>query len=220
MGFSIEKEEAAGLDHWRPDELQQLPHEAFEQLADFCRRCEIAGKWPEALRGFTVALIHKPKATHEGALRPIGLLPYIYRIWMAVRKRKLKTWVLSLHSGGIQSATAQAWRLGATQESERARGLFTLAAFLDCSKCYERVPLQEAAQQALRSGCPHGAVALAFNMYAAPRYIRVHGAVAPGFAASSGLVPGCGFAVHFFFIEGFPPGSPFGRRRGQYKRLC
>ena len=158
---------------------------------------------------FTVALIHKPKAKHEGALRPIGLLPYIYRIWMAVRKQKLKAWVLSLHAGGIQSATAQAWRLGAMQESERAKGLFTLAAFLDCSKCYERVPLQAAAQQALRTGCPTGAVALAFNMYAAPRYIRVHGAVAPGFNASSGLVPGCGFAVHFLkaFLLDRPSGG-------------
>ncbi len=46
---------------------------------------ELDGEWPEEIRIAIIALMTKEGASHEGELRPIGMLPYIYRIWMAIR---------------------------------------------------------------------------------------------------------------------------------------
>ena len=105
---------APGLDHWQPRELMQLPDEALEALIRQYHLWELKGAWPTALRAVRVALTPKGKATAEAELRPIGILPYIYRVWMAVRKQHVKEWVRKLHQGACQSAPAQALRLRAT----------------------------------------------------------------------------------------------------------
>ena len=65
---------AKGLDHWGPDELKALPHTYLEGLADIHNAAEEEkGEWPAELRQVMVALNPKPRAEHEGQLRPIGL---------------------------------------------------------------------------------------------------------------------------------------------------
>eukprot|EP00972_Heterocapsa_arctica_P094453 13930064-Heterocapsa_arctica.AAC.1 len=54
-----------------------------------------------------IALIPKDRAENEGQLRPITILPYIYRIWMAVRKRRVKHWAMQLDTEG--SAHLKHW---------------------------------------------------------------------------------------------------------------
>lgn len=49
-----------------------------------------------------MALIPKERAENEGQLRPIAILPSVYRVWMAVRKRRVKDWVRGLHGGTIK----------------------------------------------------------------------------------------------------------------------
>ena len=56
---------------------------------------EKAQKWPDRLNPI-IALIPKEGAESEGQLRPIAILPYIYRVWMAIRKSKIKQWALRL----------------------------------------------------------------------------------------------------------------------------
>ena len=68
--------------------------------------------------------------------------------------------------------------------------------FLDCSKCYERVPHHSAAAAAYASGCPGETVNLVFSLYAGQRYLQTHGAVSAAAGGNTGLVAGCGFAVH------------------------
>ena len=51
-----------------------------------------------------MTLSPKPGAEHEGQLRPIGLLPMIYRLWMAVRKPVTKEWKAKIHGGRNASA--------------------------------------------------------------------------------------------------------------------
>ena len=71
---------------------------------------ESAGRWPEALRHNIIALVPKPGATHEKQLRPIGLLSYVYRVWMVIRKQHLATWSRTLHGGRHQGAAELATR--------------------------------------------------------------------------------------------------------------
>ena len=67
---------AWGPDLWSPDELHMLPKRAYTHMAGIMSQAEAAGRWPEQLRITQVSLIEKEGATHEGKLRPIGVLPY------------------------------------------------------------------------------------------------------------------------------------------------
>ena len=102
MRMSAKK--ARGLDHWGPEELRALPVEMLGALACVMNKMECEGRWPEALRQVVVALNPKPKATHEGQLRPIGLLPMVYRLWMAFRRPEAKQWKAAVSGGTGQGA--------------------------------------------------------------------------------------------------------------------
>eukprot|EP00971_Amphidinium_carterae_P294640 5850538-Amphidinium_carterae.1 len=76
--------------------------------------------------------------------------------------------------------------------------------FLDCSKCYERVPLAQLEQFAIERGFPLHALNCALNMYSGNRRILLQGAVSTAVQSTCGLPPGCGLAVdllHAFLIR-------------------
>eukprot|EP00971_Amphidinium_carterae_P325759 6456191-Amphidinium_carterae.1 len=63
--------------------------------------------------------------------------------------------------------------------------------FLDCSKCYERIPLHELEEFALDSGYPLYALYAALDMYAGRRRVLLQGAVSEPVTATHGMPPGC-----------------------------
>ena len=71
---------AAGADGWRAAELRAFPKDFWHSLAEFLGVCEEVGKWPEPLRAGLAMLTP----------RPIALLPLVYRIWAAARRRLAK----------------------------------------------------------------------------------------------------------------------------------
>jgi len=50
-------------------------------------------------------------------MRPIALLPYVYRVWMCTRKADVEGWAKGLHGGAHRSAEALAWELAALGEA-------------------------------------------------------------------------------------------------------
>ena len=57
-----------------------------------------------------IALMPKPGAETEAQLSPIGILSYIYRVWMAIRKAHTRQWSLSIHGHLVASrAVASGW---------------------------------------------------------------------------------------------------------------
>ena len=160
-------------------------------MAASMNNAEKEGRWPEQLRVTQVSLIPKEGACHEGKLRPIGILPYFYRVWMAVRGRDAQPWCRVLYGSRHKSATELVWTRNVAEDLVRAKGWFMLTAFLACSKCYERIRHDEAQKAALGSGCPPEIVNLALNMYGGRRHIQVHGSLSQGFYPTSGLVAGC-----------------------------
>eukprot|EP00971_Amphidinium_carterae_P110569 2190351-Amphidinium_carterae.1 len=76
--------------------------------------------------------------------------------------------------------------------------------FLDCSKCYERMPLHKLEDFALESGYPLYALYAALDMYAGRRRVLLQGAVSEPVTATHGMPPGCGHAVdllHAFLLK-------------------
>ena len=187
---------AKGTDSWSPAELRALSKRHLEVLADILNDVEERRVWPRGM-GPIVALIPKDGAESEGQLRPIAILPYVYRVWMAVRKRRVKEWVLNLHGGEIRAPEDLVWEVAARAETAKANGRCHAAAYFDCSKCYERVRHDVAIKDALDTGCDPVIVALCFAMYGQKRTISVHGAEIRGVNADRGLLAGCGFAVHY-----------------------
>ena len=188
---------AKGYDSWSPAELRALPDTLLSALAELLNDSEELGKWPSLMGRPIVALIPKPGAEHEGEMRPIALLPYVYRLWMCIRKRDVERWALGLHGGKFRSAEALAWELAAKGEAARLEERHFVAAFLDCSRCYERVAHGQAGERAVETGCNPKVVNLAMDMYGAPRVIQAHGAHSELVGVNRGMLAGCGFAVHF-----------------------
>ena len=67
------RDKATGPDQWHMSELRVLPEPFHLGLARLYMQAERDGRWPDAMKQVTVALLPKERAKHEGQLRPIGL---------------------------------------------------------------------------------------------------------------------------------------------------
>ena len=110
---------ALGADSWRVTELRALSPQLLQSLADFFNLVESTGAWPHILSTTLVALIPKDGAKTEADLRPIGLTPIIYRVWVCLRKHCIVEWVLPLYGPRILSAVDHAWSTRVEQELAR-----------------------------------------------------------------------------------------------------
>eukprot|EP00972_Heterocapsa_arctica_P010387 1527918-Heterocapsa_arctica.AAC.1 len=71
---------------------------------------------------------------------------------MAVRKCRVKQWALKLNDGRFTSPETLVWGTAARGELANIRGTYVSAAYIDCSKCYERVNHKVAAEAAIETG--------------------------------------------------------------------
>eukprot|EP00972_Heterocapsa_arctica_P028594 4206700-Heterocapsa_arctica.AAC.1 len=93
---------AKGVDGRSPAELRALSRAHIQGLADLLNQIEKEQKWPDGLNPI-IALIPKEGAESEGQLRPIAVLACIYKVWMAIRKSKVKQWATILNDGRFSS---------------------------------------------------------------------------------------------------------------------
>eukprot|EP00972_Heterocapsa_arctica_P005852 863657-Heterocapsa_arctica.AAC.1 len=71
---------------------------------------------------------------------------------MAVRKSKVKQWAMKLTDGRFSSPETLVWEIAARGELAKLTGKHFSAAYIDCSKCYERVDHTVAATAAVKMG--------------------------------------------------------------------
>eukprot|EP00972_Heterocapsa_arctica_P005533 817225-Heterocapsa_arctica.AAC.1 len=71
---------------------------------------------------------------------------------MAIRKCRVKQWALKLNDGRFTSPDTLVWEITARGELAKIRGNYFSAAYIDCSKCYERVNHKVAATAAINTG--------------------------------------------------------------------
>eukprot|EP00972_Heterocapsa_arctica_P075649 11158503-Heterocapsa_arctica.AAC.1 len=72
---------------------------------------------------------------------------------------------MKLNDGRFSSPETLVWKIAARGELARLTGKHFSAAFIDCSKCYERVHHKVASTAAVKTGCNSTLVALSFEMY-------------------------------------------------------
>ena len=83
---------APGADGWRVAELQALPLQLFEKLAQVFNLVEETGTWPVPLTRGLISLIQKGEGSAPQKLRPIGLMASVYRLWASLRVRDIMHW--------------------------------------------------------------------------------------------------------------------------------
>ena len=105
-------DKARGPDGWLPSELRKLPAPAIAELVDLLNHFEASRSWPEALLTVSVVLLPKPHQASEADMRPIGLLPMIYRLWVAARQSALRDRQRRLFPDGCIGALELSWALG------------------------------------------------------------------------------------------------------------
>eukprot|EP00972_Heterocapsa_arctica_P110067 16207179-Heterocapsa_arctica.AAC.1 len=104
---------------------------------------------------------------------------------------------MKLNDGRFSSPETLVWETAARGERARLTGKHFLAAYIDCSKCSERVDHKVAATGAVKTGCNSTIVALSFGMYKTSRIIQVHKSNAEPIEANRSILAGCGYAVHY-----------------------
>eukprot|EP00972_Heterocapsa_arctica_P104590 15414771-Heterocapsa_arctica.AAC.1 len=72
---------------------------------------------------------------------------------MAVRRSKIRQWAIKLNDGRFTSPETLVWEIAARRELAKIRRKLFTAAYIDCSKCYERVDHSKAASAAVKTGC-------------------------------------------------------------------
>eukprot|EP00972_Heterocapsa_arctica_P072204 10663346-Heterocapsa_arctica.AAC.1 len=70
---------------------------------------------------------------------------------MAVRKCKVRQWAMKLNKGRCSLPETLVWEIAARGELAKIRGKYFSAAYIDCSKCYERVDHISAATAAVKT---------------------------------------------------------------------
>eukprot|EP00971_Amphidinium_carterae_P247775 4920038-Amphidinium_carterae.1 len=115
--------------------------------AHFSKEGHKQGMGPAELREMLCLQLPKDGAREAGQRRPIALLPQVYWLWSAACKKNVQLWRQVRRDCGEVPVCAGA--LDETLDSRNANRVFQAGVFLNCSKCYERVPLAQLEQFAI-----------------------------------------------------------------------
>ena len=114
------------------------------------------------------------------------------RRWHRGRKDQGNDWSWGVGQGtGAEDA---AWTTAFRAEVAVRDGRHHAELLVDCTRCYEMVPLADLPGAARRQRFPGRIAAVAIRQYGGPRVVSISGSLSRPMAAQCGIVAGCGFA--------------------------
>ena len=186
---------SVGCDALPPAVFGWLSDPLCEAVAHFLNVVESSGKWPETVATSLVHLIPKP----GGGRRPIGVLPTIVRIWERVRKPVSQKWArenkrdFDWASQG-RSAESAAWHQSLLDEAALGRGHHSAGVFLDLTKAFEMVRLEDVWYAGLHYGFPPTLLRVALEAFAFARRLYFQYATSEPVYSVTAILAGGGFA--------------------------
>ena len=96
-----------GPDQWRYADLKQLPRVAIDELTIILQQCETTATWPQAMRHTWVAMLAPNEAPAAFKMRPISLLPSIYRLWGRAVLDRAASWMAQVLPDGVHAYRPQ-----------------------------------------------------------------------------------------------------------------
>ena len=197
-GETFPVETGLGWDRLHPRVISRLSKPLVLMLISLIIRCEREGRWPVEVALVLIALL--PKS--DGGFRPIGLLPFLPRVWMRVRKALATKWEQDndrpyLYAGKRKGANVAAWKQAAAAEAAATAEppVSYAQALLDLVKAFDRIPHWLLVREAVKLGYPLRLLRLSLATYLLDRVIRIGGVVSHTVVALRGITAGSGFAT-------------------------
>eukprot|EP00959_Pyramimonas_sp_CCMP1952_P102885 2151607-Pyramimonas_sp.AAC.1 len=157
-----------------PRAYSLLVDDAVAMLVYLLWAAEAWKRWPTTIMAIHVMLLAKP----QGGLRPIALLPSIYRVYTKIRIVHVRRWAAN-HTrpyfalGSGRSTIDVGARAMVYAEAADARDQDAIiTALIDISKCFDRLKWIKIIEAAKHFGFPPSVLRSVLAMYAAPRRIR------------------------------------------------
>ena len=185
-----------GWDAIHPRALCRLDDAVIQAIIDLLITCEKSGRWPTMTDLVVVVLLPKT----DGGWRPIGLLPFLPRVWMRVRRPVTLAWEAKrnrkyLYAGAAKGATVGAFKQAARAERAHLFGTSYAQVLLDLVKAFERIQHWHLVQQAAKLGYPRWLIRLSIATYRMKRVLRIGDAISDMVQATRGVTAGSGNAT-------------------------
>ena len=193
-----------GVDNWSVKELRLLPDALLERLCELYGEVERLGYWPEQLTtGLVTPVPKEPGSLRPIDVRPITVMPTLYRLWGATRMRHLllqwqESWIHpDVASYRPFSGCEDVWWLRALElEEALLRGTPIAGMSLDLMKCFDSLPHSVLFGMAAKAGMPSPILAALKGMY---RQLRRRWKTGPmigrSFESTNGIIQGCAISV-------------------------
>ena len=136
------------------------------------------------------------------AVRPIALMPMLYRLWTKIRKSAIQTWDVSHRrprdaairgSSALRAAVLSAFH----DELATTSGKAVSRVLWNTEKFYDIINITKLAQHACELGYPITAVALGVQMHMAPRILKAHDHYTMCALPATGIIAGCTQSNYF-----------------------
>ena len=186
---------SVGCDTVPPRAMSWVSDRLALDIATFLNGVEATGAWPAEVATALVHLIPKP----DTGRRPIGVLPSIVRVWERSRKAAVQKWLrvnkfeFDWATQG-RSAEAAAWHQALMDEAATAQSLVSATAFVDLTKAFENVRLEDVWRSGRHYGFPLQILRPALEAFTFARRLCYHKAVTDPVYTLSAILAGGGFA--------------------------
>ncbi|CAK0896788.1 unnamed protein product, partial [Prorocentrum cordatum] len=194
----LKRNAGQGADWWRAPELKAMSAQGLEDFVQCLTSCEQRAAWPWQFYLVLELLLGKKQGI--GGERPIGLMPMPYRIWSAARRPIVATWSKAA-AGFWDTAVAGSSALRVAMhrlmraEAATEMGFHAAGVFYDAANFYDNIGLDRLIEKATALQYPLLPLAMAVQMYLAPRAIMAHSLFSDIFEPANSMVAGCGQAV-------------------------
>ncbi|CAK0817626.1 unnamed protein product, partial [Prorocentrum cordatum] len=194
----LKRNAGQGADWWSAPELKAMGAQGLEDFVQCLTSCEQRAAWPWQF--YLVLELLLGKKPGIGGERPIGLMPMPYRIWSAARRPIVATWS-KVAAGFWDTAVAGSSALRVAMhrlmraEAATEMGFHAAGVFYDAANFYDNIGLDQLIEKASALQYPLLPLAMAVQMYLAPRAIMAHSLFSDSFEPANSMVAGCGQAV-------------------------
>ncbi|CAK0905284.1 unnamed protein product, partial [Prorocentrum cordatum] len=194
----LKRNAGQGADWWRAPELKAMGAQGLEDFVQCLTSCEQRAAWPWQF--YLVLELLLGKKPGIGGERPIGLMPMPYRTWSAARRPIVATWSKAA-AGFWDTAVAGSSALRVAMhrlmraEAATEMGFHAAGVFYDAANFYDNIGLDQLIEKASALQYPLLPLAMAVQMYLAPRAIMTHSLFSDIFEPANSMVAGCGQSV-------------------------
>ena len=194
----IPRNTTIGIDHWETAELRALDEDSAQAIADLLNEVEKHMVWPKQSLSNLIVLMGK----NNGGVRPIALMPMLYRLWSKIRRPQVREWedkTAGPWDAAVRGSSAlRAGVLGAFFDELHSLDGDKIAAMLwDMDKFYDSIDIAKLTRCARELGYPMMHLGLGLKMHMASRVLKVEDGYQFCKIPANGIIAGCLQSTYF-----------------------